>query len=88
MDSESSGKVIETIFSTFVKLMYPHIVSQWLDICAEIQETQDPPYSRGILFVEILRGYRHRKWINLLILRDVSFMAFNQMIRHDFFWVD
>ena len=88
MVEEYSSKLVEKGFLSFVEVTYPHIVSQFLDVLEEMQELQDPPYSRGVLFVEIYRGYRHRKWINLRILRDVAFYAFTEMVRRDLFYVD
>ena len=65
--------LIEKTFDTYCEVLFPHVVSQMLDVMKEFHEKQDPPYSQGILMIEIHRAYRHRKYMHRLIMRDCAF---------------
>ena len=79
---------IETVFDTFCTFMTPHICTQFINVMGDLQSKQDPPYSKGVLMVEVHRVFRKSHIWNATIFRDCAFNIFAELARKDFFYND
>ena len=68
--------------------MTPNLIGQFLGILKELQEKQNPPYSKGLFMFEIVTVWRHRNWYNDFLWRDLAWSVFTQMCRMDMVYND
>ena len=61
--------LIEFVYERFTEYLYPKLVSDIVDEMDLLHKAQDPPYSKGILCIEIHRGLTARKWSNYYLRR-------------------
>ena len=80
--------MIEAIFDKAVDYLFPHFCSQILEIMREVHEKQNPPYSKGMLMMEIHRAFRAKKLTNKYLFYSLSEPVLANMGRYDYIYCD
>ena len=79
--------LIEFAFDTFTNYLFPAMTSDILDEIDMLQKAQNPPYSSGVLMIEVHRGLCRRKWSHY-ILRRITEPAITSLARFDYLYIE
>jgi len=79
---------MESLLDIFVKYSMPTICSYLVQAVDELSEEQNPPYSRGIYFIEIRMKFLTYSWTHGAFYNDMCEPIFTMAARHDFFYTD
>ena len=66
----------------------PTICSSLVQAVDDLSAEQNPPYSRGLYFIEIRSKFLTYSWTHSTFFNDMSEPIFTMAARHDFFYID
>jgi len=79
--------LIAFTFEAVTNYIFPALTSDIFDEIDMLQRVQDPPYSNGIMMIEVHRGLCRRKW-SLYILRRIIETSITELTRSDYLYIE
>ena len=73
--------MVEYLFHCATQYFFPSMQSQILTVMDDMHKEQQPPYSKGIIFVTLRERWKSIKWSNRLIFSNLSEPIFALMVK-------
>ena len=80
--------MIEALFDKTTSFLFPKLCSEIINSMDELHEKQDPPYSKGLLGIEIHHQFTRKKLSHYYLYWNISEPVLTNMARYDYFYVD
>ena len=80
--------MVELAFDTFVQYSFPNIASSIVSACDSLGAEQEPPYSHGNYFIEIVMRFRQQSWMHKTFYNDMCEPIFALALRHGYLYSD
>ena len=81
--------MVEYLFDSIIEYFFPTIASMILQSVDDLQQAQNPPYSKGIYFVQMREKFKTYKLSNRLVYGDFFIEpVYTNMARSDMFYLD
>ena len=86
--AENKTNMIEALFDKTVQYLFPKMCSEILATMDDLQAAQDPPYSKGMIQIEIHRHFTQRKWSSRYLFWSTCEPVLTNMARYDYIYIN